>query len=102
MSDYENFELIEISGGGCAGCESLMPSARAAAEKFGVKFSRIDYSALGKLLKEWQIERVPALVLLKRGTPVATCYGYQPEEILTIYIESKLEEYSREEKTYAK
>lgn len=98
MADFQGLNLIEISGGGCAGCEELMPAARSVAEKLGLKFCRIDCGALGTLLSEWGVEKVPATVLSDGNKAIAKCYGYQPEEILELYIEAKLEEYQSEDK----
>lgn len=95
-AELKGLNLIEISGGGCAGCEELMPSVRAVAEKLGLPFLRIDCGEAGTLLSEWGIEKIPATVLCDGGKSVCVCYGYQPEEILELYLEAKLGEYKKE------
>ena len=101
MIELSGLNLIEISGGGCAGCEELMPAAKRVAENLGIPFLRIECSVAGTLLSEWGIEKIPATVLADGKKPVCKCYGYQPEEILQLFLEAKLEEYQREEKIYA-
>ena len=44
------------------------------------------------LLSEWKIDRVPTVLLLDGGEIFARCAGFQPEEILEIWMEAKLEE----------
>ena len=43
-------------------------------------------------VQKLQIERVPTLIVFKEGREIARCTGYQPEEILEVWLDAKLEE----------
>lgn len=92
----DKITLAVVSGGGCAGCEALVPEARAAAEELGLKFSYTDAESHPEILSSWALERTPATLLFDGDKPVCKCYGYQPREILTLYLEEKLNEYYKE------
>lgn len=94
--NFSGIQLIEISGFGCAGCEELAPVAKSVADGLGLQFVRLEAQSCSDLIRRWEIERVPALVLADGEYPIGKCYGYQPEEILTIYLEDKLQEYRKE------
>ena len=85
--------LVEIGGSACAGCHQLMPSARQAAQNAGIPFYYFDESEAEELIKEWNVKTVPSLVLADCGVPFAEAHGYQPQEILEIWIEFKLQEH---------
>ena len=50
-----------------------------------------DYSTLD-LMEEWEIEKVPTILLMDDGEIFARCSGFQPEEILELWLDAKLEE----------
>ena len=37
------------------------------------------------------VDRVPTLIVLRDGAEVARCTGFQPEEILSLWLDAKLE-----------
>ena len=86
--------LAEIGGASCAACYALMPSAREVAQKLGITFYYFDSDGAADLIEEWGITSVPALVLSEGGKKIACVYGYQPPEILEIWLESKLKEHT--------
>ncbi|MCD7728543.1 MAG: thioredoxin family protein [Clostridia bacterium] len=83
--------LLE-AGGGCAGCYGVMPQARAAAQTAGIPFIYIDCEQNPEVITEWQIEKLPVLPLLDGGKPFARVTGFQPQEILELWIDSRLKE----------
>ncbi|MCD8308628.1 MAG: thioredoxin family protein [Clostridia bacterium] len=83
--------LAEV-GGGCAGCYGAMPQARAAAQNLDIPFIYIDAEQNTEIIERWQIEKLPTLLIIKNGKPVASVVGYQPQEILELWIKSKLQE----------
>lgn len=85
--------LVEIGGSACAGCHQLMPSAREAANKAGIPFYYFDAEEAGELIGRWNVASVPSLFLVEGGVPFAGAHGYQPQEILEIWIEYKLQEH---------
>lgn len=86
--------LVEIGGEACAGCHALMPEAREAAKKFKIPFYYFDAGEAEELVTKWQVSAVPSLYIVADGAPFASCRGYQPQEILEIWIENKLQEHS--------
>ena len=86
--------LVEISGESCANCLTLMPILREICHARGdVRLVHVeaDYSTM-TLMEEWQVEKVPTILLVEDGEIFARCAGYQPEEILEMWIDAKIEE----------
>ena len=44
--------------------------------------------------EKYNVVRVPTVVLEDDGVPFASCSGYQPAEILSLWVEAMLEEHS--------
>lgn len=85
--------ILEVSGEGCANCISLLPVLKRITDRMGLPLAHIEADAahaeeIGKL----QIERVPTVLVFKDGKEVARCTGYQPEEILEVWLEAKASE----------
>ena len=91
--DLKGICLIEIGGDSCANCIAVMPVMSELASQFGLKFIRIDPQEEPSLAKNFKIDRIPAIILADGGKVFAQCSGYQPSEILGVWIEAKLEEY---------
>lgn len=87
-------KLIEISGDGCAGCHALLPSLNAVAAEFGLAAERIDVESSPEAIEKFHVERIPTVVLADGDKIIAKCSGYQPEEILSLWVEAKLQAYS--------
>ncbi len=85
---------VEISGESCANCLTLMPilenlcSARGDIRLVHVE---ADYSTVG-LMEEWDVTRVPTILLTDGEEIFARCAGFQPEEILELWLDAKIEE----------
>jgi len=45
-----------------------------------------------ELMEEWDVTRVPTILLIDDGEIFARCAGFQPEEILEIWLDAKIEE----------
>lgn len=85
--------ILEI-GGDCAGCFALSPVLREVAAKFALPVEKADVSSASE--RGISLARVPAVVLLREERPFAVCYGYQPEEILSLWLEEKIKEANEE------
>ena len=86
---------VEISGESCANCLTLMPILqRLVGERTDIKLVHIeaDYSTTA-LMEEWDVTRVPTILLMNDGEIFARCAGFQPEEILELWLDAKIEEY---------
>jgi len=92
MEKYKGKCLVVVSGEGCAGCVSAYSECVTVAKKFGLNLINADISANESVLCDFEILRVPAILLVIDGKEIAKCYGYQPQEILELWIEAKLEE----------
>lgn len=85
---------VEISGEDCANCLTLMPILETICSARGdIRLVHIeaDYSTAA-LMEEWEILRVPTILLMDDGEIFARCAGFQPEEILEIWLDAKIEE----------
>ena len=85
---------VEISGEACANCLTLMPILKTLCEARGdVRLVHVeaDYSTL-PLMEAWEVEKVPTILLVEDGEIFARCSGFQPEEILEIWLDAKIEE----------
>ena len=85
---------VEISGESCANCLTLMPILKNLCEARGdVRLVHIeaDYSTLA-LMEALEVEKVPTILLTDDGEIFARCSGFQPEEILELWLDAKIEE----------
>ncbi|MGN0806186.1 MAG: thioredoxin family protein [Candidatus Coproplasma sp.] len=82
--------LIEIGGDSCAGCLAVMPNCRRVAESFGLNFVKLDVEEDAEQVKNFNIDRIPTVILWDEGKILAQCSGYQPQEILELWVEAKL------------
>lgn len=86
--------VIEFSGESCANCLSLMPilnrlvKARNDAKLVHIE---VDNNTMD-LVELFKIEAVPTILVTKDGEIVARCKGFQPEEILEVWLDAKIEE----------
>ena len=88
---------VEVSGEGCAACLTLMPVLQdVIARREDLKLIHVEANEENKhLLTAWEGVRVPTVLLMDGGEIFAGCHGYQPEEILDIWIDAKLEEHRK-------
>lgn len=93
--DLSGICLIEIGGGSCAGCIAVAPVAATVANECAIRFVRADIEDVPEMANEFKVERIPALVLADGGVAFAKCYGYQPQEILSLWVQAKVEEHKK-------
>ncbi len=89
--------LVEVSGEACANCLTLMPILKDICDARGdIRLVHVeaDYTTL-PLMEVWEVEKVPTILLVEDGEIFARCAGYQPEEILELWIDAKVAERSR-------
>ena len=85
---------VEISGESCANCLTLMPILKDICDSRGdIKLVHVeaDYSTMD-LMEKWEVEKVPTILLMENGEIFARCSGFQPEEILELWMDAKIEE----------
>lgn len=84
--------MLLVSGEGCANCVTMLPAVNKVSAKYpdvAVGVIEIDGGS-AEFLQEYEIEKVPTVVLFKNGEVVAKVSGYQPDEIFEIYVADKL------------
>lgn len=85
---------VEISGESCANCLTLMPILQElcdARPEIKLVHVEADYSTVD-LMEEWDVTKVPTILLMEDGEIFARCAGFQPEEILEIWLDAKIAE----------
>ena len=85
---------VEISGESCANCLTLMPILKDICDSRGdIKLVHVeaDYSTMD-LMEKWEVEKVPTILLMQDGEIFARCSGFQPEEILELWMDAKIAE----------
>ena len=85
---------VEISGESCANCLTLMPILQEicdARDDVRLVHVEADYSTTA-LMETWDIVKVPTILLMDDGEIFARCTGFQPEEILELWLDAKIEE----------
>lgn len=89
----KNIKVIEFSGESCANCYSLMPvlfEILKSYEDVELIHIEVEKDQIG-IIEKYQIDRVPTILILKNEEEIGRCRGYQPEEILAIWLEDKIE-----------
>ncbi len=94
--DYlKGISVIEVSGESCANCLTLMPIlARLISERDdGVELHHIEVAddTMG-LVEKFEIRSVPTILIMKDSEIKARCKGFQPEEILELWLDAKINE----------
>lgn len=89
----KRIKVIEFSGESCANCYSLMPILHEIMKSYeDVELSHIEITKEDMdIVTKYEIDRVPTILILKDDVEVGRCRGYQPEEILAIWLEDKIE-----------
>lgn len=86
-------KLIEISGDSCANCHALMPQLSAIARDNNLEFERIDIETCPAAIEKYAIDRIPSVIIADGDEIIAKCSGYQPQEILELWVAAKIEDY---------
>ena len=92
--ELKGLYVVEISGESCANCLTLMPILKELVDsRNDVRLAHVeaDYTTMA-LMEEWEVEKVPTILLMDDGEIFARCSGFQPEEILEIWLDAKIEE----------
>lgn len=86
---------VEVSGEGCANCLSLMPVLSGIVNaRNDIVMKHIEAAPeTMELLEFYKVDRVPTILLTDDGKEFARATGFQPEEILELWIDAKIEEH---------
>ena len=91
----KGLQVIEVSGESCANCLTLMPML------FEVVKARPNLELLHveadentkKFMEEFEVDRVPTVLLLDDGKVFAKAVGFQPQEIFELWLDAMVEEH---------
>ncbi len=85
-----NYTLLEVSGESCANCYTLLPLVKKLAAERGLDVEHLEVNEeTGERVAALHIDRVPTLIVCRDGEEVARCTGFQPEEILALWLDAK-------------
>lgn len=86
--------VVEISGESCANCLSLMPVLNnIISQRNDCRLVHIEASEETiELMELFDVLTAPTILLTLDGEIKARCKGYQPEEILEIWLDAKIED----------
>lgn len=90
ISEISGDCLVEVSGEGCAACLAVLPNCAAVAKKFGLKLVKISVEEEPQAIEKFSLSRIPSIIVVKGGEVVAACSGYQPPEIMELWVQAKL------------
>ena len=83
--------LLEVSGENCANCFTLLPVVRRLAAARGIPVEHLEVNEqTADRVRSLAVDRVPTLIVFRDGREIARCTGYQPEEILELWLDAKL------------
>lgn len=90
--------VVEVSGESCANCLSLLGVLKELLDgRTDLRLVHIEASEdTVALLEHFEVQTAPTVLLTKDGVVKARCKGYQPEEILEVWLDAKLEEIKNE------
>jgi thioredoxin 1 len=85
--------VVEVSGESCANCLTLMPILdRLVSPRKDVKLVHIEADPTTvDLIQRFEVRQAPTILITKDGNVVERVVGFQPEEILEIWLDDKLE-----------
>ncbi len=91
----KGLQVVEISGESCANCLTLMPLLHdIVSERSNLSLVHIEADEnTVEIMKHFNVDRVPTVLLLDDGVEFARATGFQPREIFELWIDAKIEEH---------
>ncbi len=91
----KGLQVVEISGESCANCLTLMPLLHdIVSERSNLTLVHIEADEnTAEIIKHFEVDRVPTVLLLDDGEVFARATGFQPREIFELWIDAKVEEH---------
>ena len=85
--------VVEVSGESCANCLTLMPILdRLVGHRDDVKLVHIEADPTTEdLIERFEVRQAPTILIVKDSKVYERVVGFQPEEILEIWLDDKLE-----------
>lgn len=92
INNLFGYNVILISGESCANCYNLVPTINNIMPRFkNVNFYNLEIEEkYFNFLKIMKVNTIPTILVIKDNELIGSCHGYQPDEILEIWLEDKL------------
>ena len=86
---------VEISGESCAHCLSLLPVLTSVIkDRTDIKLVHIEADeSTVQFMLDYDVRQVTTILLMDNGVVFARAVGFQPEEILELWLDAKIEEH---------
>ena len=93
--DLNGICVVEVSGESCANCLTLMPVLAAiCSERNDVRLVHVEADATTMdFIEKYEVRQVPTILLMDNGKVFARAVGFQPEEILSLWMDAKISEH---------
>lgn len=90
----KGISVVEVSGESCANCLSLMPILYRLVEgRDDCTLHHLEATEdTMSLINQLGVESVPSILIMKDTDVYVKCRGYQPEEILELWLDAKITE----------
>ena len=90
----KGLSVVEVSGEGCANCISLLPIVnKLVGSRTDCELHHIELTEETlPLMEKFGVQAVPTILILYNQDVYAKCRGYQPEEILEVWLDAKIDE----------
>ncbi|MBR6072171.1 MAG: thioredoxin family protein [Acholeplasmatales bacterium] len=94
----KGISIVEVSGESCANCLTLMPILdRLVSDRTDCKLYHIEASDdTMELVNMFNVYSVPTILVMYDLEVKASVRGFQPEEILEIWLDSKIDDIKKE------
>lgn len=94
----KKFKLIQLNGDVCASCAQNLPVVhQVIGERDDCDFEEIgELEQIAEVVKRYELTHLPALVLVCDDEFIGEVHGYQPEEILALWLDAKIEQFNRQ------
>lgn len=96
--DFTGIKVIEFSGDSCANCITLMPILHRLVSQYSdVELLHIEVEDKNReIIERFKVDTLPTIIITKDGVEKARSRGFQVEEILSIWLDAKLDDIRRE------
>ena len=93
MMDFKGLCVVEVSGESCANCFSMMNVLNNVLKDKDVNLIHVEIDeSQQEFIKQYNIDRVPTIMVILDNIEIDRCRGYQPEEIISIWLDDKITE----------
>ena len=96
--NLKGISVVEVSGESCANCLTLMPILDrlvSSIENVNLFHIEADVDTMD-LIEKYEIQAVPTILVFYNQEIKARCKGFQPEEILELWLNAKVDEIKAE------